>query len=120
MSARIKKLLHRKDDDSDPPGSQSTDSPPRTRLSKEGVRDPALRQSLYEEAVPGHVPVMGTYPHGGNNMSGRNSSTMPQGNQTSASTVYAPSSQGAVLSSEFSRLNLDGGRGQLSYKAMTL
>ncbi|MCJ1437149.1 hypothetical protein MMC27_006534 [Xylographa pallens] len=109
MSSRIKKLLHRKDDDSNP-GSQTPDSPPRIRLSKEGTRDPALRQSLYDEAVPGHLPVTGTYPQGGNNMSGRNSSTIPRGNHTTASTDYASSSQRGFLSSEFSRLNLDGGR----------
>ncbi|MCJ1378475.1 hypothetical protein MMC17_001574 [Xylographa soralifera] len=109
MSSRIKKLLHRKDDDSTPP-SQILDSPPPTRLSKEGTRDPAPRQSLYDEAVPGHNPVMGTYSQGGNNISGRNSSSMSRGTHTSASTDYASSSQGGVLSSEFSKLNLDGGR----------
>ncbi|MCJ1394907.1 hypothetical protein MMC18_007787 [Xylographa bjoerkii] len=108
MASRIKKLLHRKDDESNPL-HQTPDSTPQTRLSKEGTRDPAPRQSLYDEAVPGQEPVMGTYPQGGNNMSGRNSSTMPRGNHPSASTDYASPSQSGVLP-EFSKLSLDGGR----------
>ncbi|MCJ1288267.1 hypothetical protein MMC26_007622 [Xylographa opegraphella] len=108
MSSRIKKLLHRKDDSGSP--SPNPDSPPRARLPTESTRDPALRQSLYDEAMPGHVATMGTYPQGGNNMSGRNSSTLPREYHTSVSTGYESSSQGGFLSSEFSRLNLDGGR----------
>ncbi|MCJ1404032.1 hypothetical protein MMC11_007256 [Xylographa trunciseda] len=109
MASRIKKLLHRKDDDANHP-PQSPVSPPRVRRSKEGTRDPGLRQSLYDEAMPGHEPVMGTYPQGGNNMSGQRSSPIPRGNDASDGTNYASSSQSGALTSDFSKLNLDGGR----------
>ena len=110
MASRIKKLLHRKDDESNLQ-YQTPDSPPRTRLSKEGRRDPALRQSRYDEATPGHEPVMGTYPQGGNNMSGRNSSNLPRENHPTGNTDYASPPEGGPSSSDFSKLKLDGGRG---------
>ncbi|MCJ1472264.1 hypothetical protein MMC13_000911 [Lambiella insularis] len=110
MASRVKKLFHKKDEDSELT-QQHSDSLQRTPLSKEGLRDLAFRQSLYETATPGQEPVVGTYPQAGNNTTGssaRNSLNLPRGHHLSSSTDYTSpkARQQDALPSEFSGLSL--------------
>lgn len=60
----MKKLFHRKKEDSD--AEQPVE---RTRAPSSDKRDPALRTSLYESTRPGELPQTGEYPVKGNDSS---------------------------------------------------
>ena len=123
MEGRLKKLLHRKRDDSDLYGSAQSehDSP----------GDSGLRQSLYQDTTTGAQPEMGGLPQRGNNSSIAPSHETPSygRNQQPRRNEYAnvapskssypdqamPSRQsqhGENLSQDFGRMNLDGGSGE--------
>lgn len=63
MASRMKKLFHRKKEDSDAKPIE------RTRPLNTDKRDPALRTSLYDSTLPGELPQTGEYPVKGNDSS---------------------------------------------------
>lgn len=64
MASRMKKLFHRKKEDSDAEQPFERTRPPNT-----DKRDPALRTSLYDSTKPGELPQTGEYPVKGNDSS---------------------------------------------------
>ena len=64
MESRLKKLFHRKKDDS---SEQSLDQ---SRRSAAATSSPTLQTSLYDTAPAGGAPQTGSYPIKGNNNSG--------------------------------------------------
>ena len=107
MAARIKNLFHHKKDDEDTPDSPTQDKGSRRRFSRSDKHKPALRQSMDESDMVGS---------GAAGMHGRQSGTYSRGGPPQIGDLGSTSNSGGLqdgpLSSEFSRLNLDGTPGE--------
>lgn len=103
MTTRIKKLFHHKTDDEDTPDSPTREKDHFRRFSRSDKSKPSLRQSMDESGVAGESSP---------GMVGRQSGTYARSGPPQIGDLgYAPTSAGhqdGRLSSEFSKLNLDG------------
>lgn len=104
MAARIKNLFHHKKDDEDTPDSPTQDKGSRRRFSRSDKHKPA---SMDESDMVGS---------GAAGMHGRQSGTYSRGGPPQIGDLGYTSNSGGLqdgpLSSEFSRLNLDGTPGE--------
>ena len=120
MENRLKKLLHRKKDDSDLHASAQSEHG--------SAGDNGLQQSLYEETATGVQPEIGGAPRHGNNPSFLPSQGSPcASTQRPGQTAYSspassnpPQDQsmaprqnraGEIIAQDFSRMSLEGAQG---------
>ncbi|MCJ1249773.1 hypothetical protein MMC30_006999 [Trapelia coarctata] len=103
MATRIKKLFHHQKDDEDTPDSPPHEKGHFRRFPRSDKSKPSLRQSMDESGVAGDST---------SGMAGRQSGTYTRGGPPQIGDLgYASTSAGhqhGHLSSEFSKLNLDG------------